>query len=302
MPRRANNYGTALNRVKALNTKADKFFESGNFNSAVSAYLKSIKLCGSNPINSKFELCLADAYNGMGHTLRSKYQFNKSKRFQTKALTLYKRIASKNPNLRPKLAISLHYMGDILADLKDLDKSLSNYKEELKIARQLYSENRNKHLNLLVHGLNGIAYRLADKKDFNGAISYFSESLKCQKRTGKKRKDRKKVYPNLSWTYHGIGTTLLKKNDLNGAIQKLKKALAMREEIASHKNMRYVIALKNTLYKLGEAYSKKNAPREAKKYFGDALRIVKDPKYKKQVSSSKAMAEKRQIQGNMEKL
>ena len=62
---------------------------------------------------------------------------------------------------------------------------------------------------------------------------------------------------------------------------------------------RFTEALKNTLNKLGDAYSMKGKVKEANVYYKDALRIVTSKTYQKQVVASKSSKEKRQLLAKM---
>jgi len=287
-----------LKEIDALLESGKTFFEKGSFDDAVSSYSRAMDMCGKEAKDRRFAPHLAAAYNGMGHTLRSKGEFNKSKQFQDKALAMYKELVLKDAKLQPDFALSLHFMGDILADLGQADKALFYYLCELKIARKLYAKNKKKNQNMLIYGLNGTACRLADKKDYKKALALLGESLKVLESASKNAKERRKNYPNLSWTYHIIGTTLLKKSDVDGAIANLKAAAKMRKVIAKE-NVRFTEALKNTLNKLGDAYSMKGKVKEANVYYKDALRIVTSKTYQKQVVASKSSKEKRQLLAKM---
>ena len=113
-----------------------------------------------------------------------------------------------------------------------MQKSLLYYREELGIARKLYSSDKKKFINALVYGLNGTAIRKADTKKFKGSLSLLNESLKSQQSIFKNKKDVRNNYPNLSWTYYIIGITKMKSGDLTGSISNLKSSLQMRKIIA----------------------------------------------------------------------
>lgn len=243
---------TSVNR---LIKSGDASFDKGEYNNAIQYYSQAIKRCKAMPKTRAASLALADAYNGMGHALRSKHQFAKSKHFQEQALGLYRKLHKKDKKLEKRLALSLHYMADIAADLNQIDRSLDLYREELRIARRRYSKDK-KDIFYLVYGLNGSAARLSDKKNFNGAISLLQESLRVQRAVTKH--PPKKSYPNLSWSYHILGATFLKSGDTGRAITNLKKALEMRLIIAD-KNKRYIAALSNTLDALSSAYKKRDS-------------------------------------------
>ncbi len=241
-------------KISELVRSGDSSFHKGKYDKAVSHYSNAIRQLGRGAQSYASRLLLADAYNGMGHTVRSKGWFKKAYSFQNKALALYRELAKHGRNIDKRMALSLHYMGDVLADLNQMDRALGFSRAELKLARRLYSKDEG-NLRYLVYGLNVTAGRLADKKEFRGAVSLLNESLKAQNGFG--RPDAEKNYPNLSWTYHILGTTLLDSGDAEQAIINLKKALAMRIAIAD-KNVRYIGALRNTLEALSLAYSKKN--------------------------------------------
>ncbi len=248
-----------ISKMNELVRSGNSFFHKGDYDNAVSCYAKVVKLCKGKS-DSKSKLVLADAYNGMGHTLRSKGQFSKSYSFQIKALKSYQNLAKTNKNMDKQMVLSLHYMADVLADLNRIDKALALSKKELIIARRLYSKNT-KNLPYLVYGLNGTSCRLSDKKRFAAAVSLLNESLKVQTKDAKsnnfKGRAIEKGYPNLSWTYHILGATRLKMGDAEKAIPNLKKALEMRLIIAD-KNKRYIGALRNTLNALSNAYASGN--------------------------------------------
>lgn len=241
-------------KINRLIKLGDASFDNGKYSQAVSYYSQAIKQCKTAPQNKKTRLALADAYNGMGHTLRSKRQFAKSESFQVQALEIYRELHKSDKTLEKRLALSLHYMADILADLNHVDKSFALYREELSIARKLYAEDK-KNLFYLVYGLNGSAARLTDKKNFKGAILLLQASLRAQKAATKQPAE--KSYKNLSWTYHLLGAAFLKSGDAPKAITNLKKALGMRLVIAD-KNKRFIVALRNTLEALSSAYKKRD--------------------------------------------
>lgn len=191
-------------KMRKLVKSADSLFHKGDYDRAISCYAKAIRSCGGKA-DAGSNLVLADAYNGMGHTLRSKGQFAKSYASQLKALNLYQKLAKTNKNIDKQMALSLHYTADVLADLNIVDKALALSKKELAISRKLYSKSR-KNLQYLVYGLNGVSCRLGDKKRFKAAISLLNESLKAQK--GNTDSNQEKGYPNLSWTYHILGATV----------------------------------------------------------------------------------------------
>lgn len=284
--------------VNKLLKSGSKSFDKGNFSKAVSYYSKAISIGKAHANDKTFAVLLADGYNGIGHTLRSKGEVAKAKQFQEKALKMYKNLVKNNTRLQPDFALSLHYMGDISADAGQMQKSLSYYKGELKIVRNLYPKNNKKFIGYLVHGLNGTAVRLVDNKNFKGALVLLKESLKSQNSIFKNKKEIRKNYPNLSWTYHIIGITKLKSGDLNSAISNLKTALSMRKIIAKE-NARYIGALKNTLNDLGDAYSKKNHPKEAREYYKEALKIIKSKTYKRQVIPSKVLNEEKELKAKL---
>lgn len=248
-----------IRKTKKLVKSGNSFFHEGDYDKAISCYVKAVKNC-ENKSDNKSRLVLADAYNGMGHTLRSKGQFTKSYAFQLKALNLYKNLAKTNKMLDKQMILALHYTADVLADLNHIDKALALSKKELVIARKLQSKNR-RSLPYLIYGLNGTSCRLADKKRFKAAVSLLNESLKAQTRDAKsnnfKGRGIEKGYPNLSWTYHILGATQLKMGDPEKAIPNLKKALEIRLTIAN-KNKRYIGALRNTLDALSSAYARRN--------------------------------------------
>ena len=249
-----------IRKTKKLVESGNSFFHEGDYDRAISCYTKAVKNC-ENKSDNKSRLVLADAYNGMGHTLRSKGQFTKSYAFQLKALNLYKTLAKTNKTLDKQMVLVLHYTADVLADLNRTDKALGLSRKELAIARKLYSKSRKNNLPYLVYGLNGTACRLADKKKYAAAVSLLNESAAAQTRGAKsnnfKGRGMEKGYPNLSWTYHILGSTRLKMGDSEKAIPNLKKALEMRLIIAD-KNERYIGALRNTLDTLSSAYAGRN--------------------------------------------
>ncbi len=248
-----------IRKTKKLVESGNSFFHEGDYDKAISCYAKAVENC-ENKSDNKSRLVLADAYNGMGHTLRSKGQFTKSYAFQLKALNLYKNLSKTNKTLDKQMVLALHYTADVLADLNHIDKALVLSKKELVIAKKLYSQN-GENLAYLVYGLNGTSCRLADKKRFTAAVRLLKESLRIQERKAKsnnfKGRNAEKGYPNLSWTYHILGATQLKMRSEEKAIPNLKKALEMRLIIAD-KNKRYIGALRNTLDVLSSAYASKS--------------------------------------------
>ena len=170
-------------KLDGLIKSGNSSFQKGDYDKAISYYSKTVKNCENKPDN-KNRLALADAYNGMGHTLRSMGQFAKSYAFQVKALKLYERLAKGDKNLDSRMVLALHYTADVLADLNHIDKALALSKKELAIARKLYSKSAN-NLPYFVYGLNGTSCRLADKKRFAAAVSLLKESLKVQTKVAK---------------------------------------------------------------------------------------------------------------------
>jgi tetratricopeptide (TPR) repeat protein len=239
--------------IKKLIKSGDSEFHKGDYDAAISHYGKAISLIRA-PKGKDDLLNLIDAYNGTGHALRSKGKFTRARPFNEKALAMCTKLAKKTKGLDKRMALTLHYTADVLADLNQVDRALELSKTELKIAKGLYSKDR-KNLFYLVYGLNVTANRLADKKKFKAAISLLNESLRAQNKDVKAKSE--KGYPNLSWTYHALGTVLLSSGDTDSAIENLKKALEMRLVIAD-KNKRYIGALRNTLESLSTAYGKKN--------------------------------------------
>ncbi len=232
----------------------DSSFKRGDYDEAVSSYSKAIRICKASASKAT-RLVLADAYNGMGHTLRSKGRFKEAYISNKRALGIYTEGYRTGSNLDKRMAMALHYTADVLADLNRIDESLRLSRKELSIERRLYSHDR-KNLFYLVYGLNNTACRFADKNDFKGAIRLLNESLKLQGRVASH--DGKKDYPDLSWTYHILGVTLLNMGDIDGAIVTLRKSLGMRFVIAD-RNKRFIGALRNTLENLSIAYSRKGA-------------------------------------------
>ncbi len=284
--------------VNKLLKSGGKSFDKGDFSKAVSYYSKAIAVCKARAKDKAFTVLLAESYNGIGHTLRSKGEFSKSKQFQEKALKMYSGLVKNSTKLQPDFALSLHYMADISADVGQIKKSLSYYKEELKIVRNLYSKNNRRFIKNLVYGLNGTAVRLADTKNFDGALALLKESLRAQRGIFKSKNDIRKNYPNLSWTYHIMGIAKFKGGDLNGAISDFRTALHMRRAIAKE-NSRYIGALKNNLNDLGDAYSKKGSSKEARKCYKEAFGIIKSKTYRRQVIPSRVLKEERQLRAKL---
>ncbi|MDE1868667.1 MAG: tetratricopeptide repeat protein [Candidatus Micrarchaeota archaeon] len=280
-----------LASIDSLIERASKSFDTGDFRASASSYSRAISLC-KNEKSKSCALRLARAYNGLGHTLRSQGKFADSKRYQILALERYRAIAKYNQKVLPELAVSLHYMGDILADYKKMREALKFYTEEFKIAKSLYSRKNSKGLALMVYGLNGMACRYADLKNTGRALRLLNQSVRYLNKNAKGRGN--KLYPNLSWTYHIIGTTMLKSGDANGAVKNLKLAAKMRKVIAKD-NKRFIAALKNTLNKLGDAYVAVGNTKEADRYFRETIRIVSSATYKKQVTAQVSSRELRQL-------
>jgi len=212
----------------------------------------------------------------------------------------YEKLIKGNKKMEPDLALSLHYMADILADTGQIQKALYYNKKELEIAKALYSKNR-KHLNVLVHGLNGTAVRYANTGKANKSMALLNQSLKAQKSTFKSKKEILKNYPNLSWTYNIMAMVYLKKGKIGKAIPYLETSLKMRKEIAK-RNTRYLGALKYTLTRLGEAYSRKGNKNKAKSYYKGALAILNSKTYKKQVINSIISSESKRLTKQISKL
>jgi tetratricopeptide (TPR) repeat protein len=283
-----------INNISKFLKLANKSFDRGDFSKSVSYYSKAISICKPNSKEKTFVILLAEAYNGMGHALRFRGEFSKSKEFQEKAVKIYEKLNRSTDKLQLDFSYSLHYMGDILADLGQVQKSLSYYKQELEIVKKLYSKDNKKFIKNLVYGLNGTAIRLADTKNFNSASTLLNQSLKAQKSVFKNKKEIRNNYPNFSWTYAIIGVVKLRTGDLNGAISNFKNSLSMRKVIAKGNN-KYIGALKNTLNDLGDAYSKKDNPNEAIKCYKEALKIIVGKTYRKQVVQSRIMMEEQQL-------
>lgn len=247
----ANELGEAKKLIKA----GDSQFHKGDYDKAVSSYSRALKISGASSNAKRSQLILADAYNGMGHALRSKGQYSKAKGLNEKALSIYKKLYKSDKEISKKLIKALHYTADAHADLNQIDKALSISQEELRLAKKLYQENK-KNLFYLTYGLNATAARLSNKKKFNSAVKLLNLSLREQLKAPESNNE--KNYPNISWTYHLLGATLLSAGNEEKAIENLKKALEMRLVIAD-KNKRYIGALKNTLKALSLAYGEKNS-------------------------------------------
>jgi tetratricopeptide (TPR) repeat protein len=246
----ADGLGSAKRLIKA----GDSSFHTGDYHGAVSSYSRAMKLLAAAKVSESSLLALADAQNGMGHALRSKGQYSRALAFNERAVALYLKLSKGKRSVAKQLVKALHYTADSLADLNRIDQALAISREELKIARKLYSKDR-KNLFYLTYGLNGTAARLSNKKRFKEAARLLNQSLRAQQNAvGSKVKK----YPNLSWTYHLLGATYLNSGDEEGAIRNLQKALQMRLVIAE-KNKRYTGALRNTLEALSLAYGGKNS-------------------------------------------
>lgn len=232
----------------------DASFKRGDYDDAIASYTRAIKACNKGSKGSAARLALADAYNGMGHALRSKGQFGRSYEFQRRALDIYAGISRKRA-IDGRMATALHYTADVLADLNRIDEALRLSRKELSIARRLYSRS-GRNLEYLLYALNNTACRLINKNRFGSAIMLLNESIREQNRALGKHPERS--YPNLSWTYHILGVALLNKGDTDGAIANLRKSLEMRLVIAD-RNKRFIGALMNTLANLSIAYSGKNS-------------------------------------------
>lgn len=241
-----------LGKAKRLIKAGDSSFHIGDYDKAALSYSKAMKLLAGATINKSSVLALADAHNGMGHTLRSKGQYLRALTLNEKALFLYMKLSKEDRNMAKRLVKALHYTADTLADLNKTDKALEVSQEELKIARRLYAQDK-KNIFYLAYGLNGTAARLSNKKKFKEAIKLLNQSIAAQIKTAE---SKEKKYPNLSWTYHLLGATYLSAGEPEKAVQNLQKALQMRLIITA-KNKRYVGALRNTLEVLSTAYGGK---------------------------------------------
>ncbi|MDE1856910.1 MAG: tetratricopeptide repeat protein [Candidatus Micrarchaeota archaeon] len=254
----------SLAQIRKHIDEGNKSFDRGDFRDSKSHFSKAIAALDKTAPGG-LDVLRADAYNGMGHTLRSLGEFDRSLDFQKRALSLYRQISRHyESQFRPKLAKALHFTADVLYDVGKKNESLAHYREELGIARKLYAENSKKHLKIMVYALNGTAIRLADTKgDFRGALAYINESLRLQRVAFRTSKEERKNYPNMSWSHNIKGITLLKKGDADGAIKELEAALEMRRIIA-RQNPRYTAALAGTLSWLSEAYCAKAEGRHSK--------------------------------------
>jgi len=253
------------------------------------------KLMYENAKRKGLKTKMANAFNNMGLSYSSKYDYNKALEYYMQSLNILKKNSIKNEMLGWTLLLigkCYHSMSDYKKAMDYLQKSLNAYKESdfkkgiaeclLRIGWIYYCQSLNsKALEYYLESLNlsedisdtsliagnliNIGSLYSATGDLDKSLKYYKQSLKMLKKTSNKR--------GISVILNNIGADYFKQKNLIEALAYYQRSLKISKEISNKRS----IAI--ALYNIGDVYYRYGDSIKALEYYQESLKLSNETSY-----------------------
>ncbi len=156
----------------------------------------------------------------------------------------------------PDLAMTLNNLGSLLQDTRDYATANQHYRGALQIYRRLAEQSSQVYEPDLAMVLNNLGVLLEDMKEYPEARQHHQEALQIRRRLA--TQSPQAYEPALASTLNNLGDLLLIAEDNAAAAQSYKELLNLQllQRQTATDPLPAIIALQNTIGKLGEMYNK----------------------------------------------
>ncbi|MDH4460972.1 MAG: tetratricopeptide repeat protein [Flectobacillus sp.] len=226
------------------------FLQNQNkYNSAVSYYLKALKLAKNDHDSARDLNNLGILYKEKGNYVQALEQYQK-------ALVIYSRLIVNNPQTyEPYLAFTLNNLGSLYQREKKYTEALSTYKKALEISEKLLQIQPETYEQIVAMAQNNLGILYSIQNEDSLALIAYSKSLKIFLHL--MSIDQNTYNANVAKTQNNLGILYEKRKEYSLALNAYNESLRFFELLAKQNPDTYGPSLALIQYNLGGFYHKR---------------------------------------------
>ena len=227
-------------------------------------------------INNIQEFDFAELQFNLGKYLQDQKQYHLAEDYYLNSLKILRNRAEADPYPWRKndVASTLNNLANLHSDLTRYAEAEKEYKEALKIRRELARTNRDAYIGDVATTLDNLAILHDDLKRYDEAEKEFQEALEIRRELAKNNRDAYIEY--VARTLNNLAVLHDNLNCKDKAEEEYKEALEIRRELVKNNRDAYITDVATTLNNLAVLHDDLKRYDEAEKEFQEALEIRRE--------------------------